>query len=145
MDFDDLYQEMLVQIWQSLKNFKEDSKLSTWIYRVCLNTAMSYNRKESKRKAMGNSDFDSMHLLKDSMKEDLADKQQSENRIELLYRCINQLKKDDRAIILLYLEKKKYDEIAEIIGLNASHIGVKISRIKKQLEKLLIEQDYARI
>ncbi len=142
-DFDDLYQEMLIQIWKSLHNFKEESKLSTWIYRVSLNTALTFQRKEKKKIPIKQlNEFENIDQLNKAAFEKTNIK---EEKIELLYKCINQLKKDERAIILLYLENKKYEEIALIIGLKSSHIGVKINRIKAKLHKLLKANDYAGI
>ena len=135
-DFKDLYQEMLIQLWKSMKRFKGKAKLSTWVYRVVLNTALTYKRNKKRRaftigrvQTIPSTELESLPLPEDSSS--------TEDRVELLYRCINQLKKDERAIILLYLENHKYEEIAEITGLSTNHIGVKILRIKNQLAKLL--------
>ena len=143
-DFKDLYQEMLIQIWKSLDIFKGDSKISTWIYRVALNTALVFKRKEKK-----NLRTDSIENLSFKIADDspalYQQKQEKESKIELLYKCIYQLKKEERAIILLHLEGKKYEEIAEIIGLTTNHVGVKIKRIKDRLQKLLQANHYERI
>ena len=143
-DFKDLYQEMLIQIWKSLDSFKGNSKTSTWIYRVALNTALVFKRKGKKHFKTDSIDNLSFKIADES----LILRQQSrekESRIELLYQCINQLKKEERAIILLHLEGKKYEEIAEVIGLTTSHVGVKIKRTKDRLYKLLQASNYERI
>ena len=140
-DFDDLYQEMLIQIWQSLKAFKNESKLSTWLYRVCLNTALSFNKND--KRANTNQNINEEITIPPEYDE--GNRSSETERIKLLYHCIYLIKKEDRAIILLYLEGNKYDDISAITGLSTSNIGVKISRIKKQLYKLLKENGYERI
>jgi len=143
-DFKDLYQEVLIQLWKSLKSFKELSKLSTWIYKVTLNTAISHQKKGAKKHSYSSIDQLEYKLASEGTSAaELA--QEKEQKIELLYSCINQLRKDERAIILLHLEQKKYDEIAEIIGITTSHVGVKLKRIKERLHSLLKETSYGRI
>lgn len=135
-DFDDLYQEMLVAIWKGLCNFKGQSKISTWMYRVALNTALSYSRGK-KRRSIPKADIKTAeHAVSDTAEE----KREEEARINKLLEAIQQLKKEDRSIILLYLEEKSYDEIAEIVGITKSNVGVKINRIKKKLFELLSEK-----
>ncbi|MEQ8237608.1 MAG: sigma-70 family RNA polymerase sigma factor [Cyclobacteriaceae bacterium] len=131
IDFEDLYQEVLVNIWKSLKNFQGKSKLSTWIYRVTLNTAMTYYRNEKKRQTK----TDEFSVEIPSLQDD--DSGEKEKQIEHLYNAISQLKKEDRSVIILYLEEKSYEEISEITGLTISNVGVKINRIKKKLFELL--------
>lgn len=143
-DFDDLYQDMLVQIWQALPSFKQASKLSTWLYRVCLNTALLYKRQDKKQLPKVDHQ-EALNQLPDDSTQSLQQAQHRESKIELLYTCIYQLPHLDRAIILLHLEKKKYEEIAHIVGLEANHIGVKLSRIKKALKQQLIEQNYGQL
>ncbi len=143
-DFKDLYQEMLIQLWQSYGRFRGESKISTWIYRVVLNTALTFQKKQKRNQSTNPIDNFSFKIP-DEGGVGVEHVFQKEEKIELLYKCINQLGKDDRAIILLHLDEKKYDEIAEIIGLTTSHVGVKLMRIKKQLFKLLNEQGYGRI
>lgn len=140
-DFDDLYQDMLVQVWQALPSFKQASKLSTWLYRVCLNTALLYQRQDKKQVKRSHSQ-DVLSQFPDDSAHSMQQVQQRESKIELLYECIYQLPRLDRAIILLHLEKKKYEEIAHIVGLEANHIGVKLSRIKKALKQELIQRSY---
>ena len=143
-DFKDLYQEMLIQLWKSLDRFQGKSKVSTWIYRIALNTALTYKRNLKRRKRVDTLEHIGEKLACEGQKnrEAVTEKEQ---KIELLYKCIYLLKKDDRAIILLYLDGRKYEEIAEIIGLTTSHVGVKIKRIKDRLQRLLKENNYGRI
>ncbi len=140
MDFEDLYQEMLIQLWQSLQSFKGEAKLSTWIYRVVLNTALSYNRKQSRSKT----NIPVQHMPLELKAEESRDSNK-EKEIALLYQCIRELKKSDRSIILLHLAGKQYDEIAEITGLSKSNVGVKLNRIRKRLFTLLKANGYGRI
>ncbi len=138
VDFEDLYQEMLIQLWQSFPSFKGHSKQSTWIYRVSLNTAISYNRKKKKRITTS----EIPDIGNDISIEYSDDREQ---KIELLYKCIYQLSKNDRALVLLHLEGKQYDEIGEVMGLSTSHVGVKLLRIRKKLQNSLIQEGYGRI
>ena len=137
-DFDDLYQEMLINIWNGKKNFKGDSKLSTWIYRVCLNTALSYH-KVKKRKQLPQQEITNLEnvlVYEEDVSKDLE--------IQNLYKAIKELKVSDRSIVLLYLEDKSYEEIAEITGLTPNNVGVKINRIKKSLLKILNKNGHGR-
>jgi RNA polymerase sigma-70 factor (ECF subfamily) len=129
-DFQDYYQEVCLQIWNSRKNFREESKWSTWIYRISLNVCMSLLRK-SKKKEVRSSDYIEV--------QNVPDEQNSfqDESLKLLYKAIRQLSELDRAIILLYLEEKSYKEIAAIIGTTSNNIGVRITRVKKQLKNLL--------
>ena len=144
-DFRDLYQEILIQLWQSFPNFKQQSKRSTWLYRVAVNTAITFIKKQRKSshaisKSQAKTNLPSVEYPEDQEKEIKKGKQ-----IELLYKCINQLNKDDRAIILFHLEGKTYETIAEITGITPNYVGVKLLRIKKRLYKLLNQHGYARI
>jgi len=143
-DLDDLFQEMLIQLWKAFPSFKGQAKLSTWIYRVVLNTALTFKRNQ-KRQVRTTTVDQSLHAIayETSNYEELE--QERTDRANLLYSCINQLKKDDRAIILLHLEENTYEEIAEIIGIEANNVGVKIYRIKKRLFNLLKESGYGRV
>ncbi len=128
-DFEDLQQEIMLQFWKSLSSFKNQSKLSTWLYRVALNTALNFKRKKG------------IEIIKN----DLTDynlthrniKNRYEEEIQWLYKAIHQLNNLDKAIIRLYLEEKSYLEISEITGFPKEQIGVKIARIKSKLQKLL--------
>ena len=129
-DFQDYYQEVCLQLWKSRKNFKGDSKWSTWVYRISLNVSLSLLRKDKKV----NKNSVELPQLED------GNHQQAnpfdDESLKLLYKAIKQLSDLDRAIILLYLEENSYQEIAEIMGLSKNNIGVKITRIKKKLKLL---------
>ena len=132
-DFEDLYQEVLINLWKSFKTFEGRSKLSTWLYRVVLNTALTYQRNSKKHKSQVS--IDHLYAMPDTGNQTT----EKEKQIEHLYLAISKLKKDDRSIVLLYLEEKSYDEIAEISGLTISNVGVRINRVKKKLFQILNE------
>ncbi len=129
-DYNDYFQEVCLQIWKSRDNFQNKSKWSTWIYRISLNVCLSLHRKE--KKIQFNSSDDLSNIIDTNDKADFHDE-----NLKVLYWAIKQLSEVDRAIILLYLEEKAYQEIAEIIGKDSNYIGVKINRIKERLKKLL--------
>lgn len=136
VDFEDLYQEMLIQLWQALPSFREEAKLSTWLYRVCLNTALTYQRRQRQPLPHAASE-QLLAQLPDDTDTEYLQRAKREQQLDRLYEAIYQLPQIDRAIILLYLEKKKYADIAHIMGLQTNHVGVKINRIKKTLQQLL--------
>ena len=132
-DQKDLYQEIVYQLWKSYSSFKGDSKVSTWMYRVALNTAISHLKKE-KRKGH---QVDLEKVLRDRIEHvDTI----MEERIALLYSHIKNLSIVERGIILLYLEDKNYEEIASITGFSSTNIGTRINRIKQKL-KAQIKKD----
>lgn len=128
-DFEDYYQEVCLQIWRSRENFQEKSKWSTWIYRISLNVCLTELKSKKKNPV------DTTDQLPYSVQEESQDF--SDESLNELYKAIRQLSEVDRAVILLYLEEKPYQEIAEIIGTNQNNIGVRIKRIKERLKKLL--------
>jgi len=125
---DDYQQELIIQLWKAFPSFKNQSKFSTWMYRVCLNSAIDLLRKEKTQPKLIQIDNHDFCKIPDSKKE------LSENH-EKLYKAINGLSEIDKAIITLYLDEFSYKEIAEIIGLSETNIGVKINRIKSLLFK----------
>ena len=126
----DLFQEITIKLWMGHKTFAGQAALTTWMYRVALNTAITIKRKKKKSQ-----ETQSLHPNIQAFEEEDGGVTQYE--IDALYSAINQLGSVDRAIILLYLEEKSYEEIAEIMGITRTHVGVKITRIKKKLEKNL--------
>lgn len=130
-DFEDYYQEVCLQIWKSHANFKGDSEWSTWIYRLSLNVCLTL-LKQKKRKS--NQDLVPEFV---NVEDDRPSSEEQEFALEQLYIAIRQLSELDRAVILLYLEEKSHQEIADIIGSNPNNIGVRIKRIKERLKKLL--------
>lgn len=131
-DFEDYYQEVCLQIWRSRNNFRKESEWSTWIYRISLNVCLTLLKKKKN---------DQQHFVSDSLPPDATvdNIAFSDESINQLYVAIRKLTEIDRGVILLYLEEKSYQEIADIIGTNSNNIGVRIKRIKKRLEKLIKE------
>ncbi|GAB3330684.1 sigma-70 family RNA polymerase sigma factor [Marivirga atlantica] len=125
-EFQDYFQEVSLQIWKAYDSFKGHSKISTWIYRIALNVCLSELRKEKKR--VDTHEYQPNYDIAD----DVDDHQQE--RVNALYAAIKTLKKTDRAIILLYLEDKSYKEMANILGITTTNIGVKINRLKQELK-----------
>jgi RNA polymerase sigma-70 factor, ECF subfamily len=130
-DFEDYYQEVCLQIWRSKDNFHEQCKWSTWVYRVALNVCLTLFKKEKRN--------GQMYFSSDA----LPDFVTTENRafeyepLNQLYIAIRHLSEVDRAIILLYLEEKPYQEIAEILDTTANNVAVRVGRIKERLKKIL--------
>lgn len=125
MDQDDLFQEIIIQVWHSITAFRQDCSVTTWLYRIALNTAIKWASKERKH-ARAEALDQVQHLLQENR---LA----VDERLEWLYREIHQLDEIDRSITLLLLEGFSYKEMAAILGITESNVGVKINRIKKQL------------
>lgn len=130
-DFEDCYQEVCLQIWRSNNNFKEQCEWSTWLYKISLNVSLTFLKKKKKA---NHQYFASDSLPEVSIEENKAFADESLNQ---LYDGIRQLSEVDRGVILLYLEEKSYQEIAEIIGTNPNNVGVRIKRIKERLKKIL--------
>jgi RNA polymerase sigma-70 factor (ECF subfamily) len=131
----DLFQDILVQLWQSYPSFNNNSKFSTWMYKVALNTAIAQFKKEKKKPEKSVPDVPTNILEEDSYKE-------KENQIEIVQKAISKLNKAEKAIIILYMDDYSYEEIAEISGITTSNVGVKIKRIKTKLQKILKELEY---
>ncbi|MCH7400079.1 sigma-70 family RNA polymerase sigma factor [Belliella sp. DSM 107340] len=132
-DREDLYQEIVFQLWKSFDSFGEKSKLSTWMYRVAMNTAI-YNLKSSKRQV------NTIPIDMETERFAEAVDKSEEARIKQLYDNIQTLSLLERGIILLYLEGKSHQEIAEIIGITSSNVGTKILRIKEKLKSRIIKK-----
>lgn len=126
-DREDLKQEIVIQLWKSYPKFRKESKVQTWMYKVALNTAL-YFKKKKKISTTGLSD--------NELTEDDGNLR-IEEQLEELYKAIRKLKNIDRAIILLYLEKKSYLQISEIIGLREKNISVKLVRIREKLKNIV--------
>ncbi|WP_232622946.1 RNA polymerase sigma factor [Pareuzebyella sediminis] len=130
VDFEDYYQEVCLQIWKSKDNFKKQSKWSTWVYRISLNVCLTLLKKRKNNH---------QYFASDALPEEATEESHafSDESLNQLYDAIKQLSEVDRGVILLYLEEKSYQEIADIIGTNANNIGVRINRIKERLKKVL--------
>lgn len=126
-DQKDLYQEIVYQLWKSFDSFRGDAKISTWIYKIALNTSITHSKKEKRNGKKIPLDFSIYNLVDetDNIKE---------NRLATLYLHIRQLNIIEKGIILLYLEGKNHEEIAKITGFTKTNIGTKLSRIKLKLK-----------
>jgi RNA polymerase sigma-70 factor (ECF subfamily) len=131
-DFQDYFQEVVIQLWRSYRSFRGDSKASTWVYRVALNVCLSQLKLNKRRPDNGKLEQVSLHLIAQQSYDNTEDEQ-----IRQMYEAIRQLKEVDRAIILLFLDGKSYDEIAEVLGISISNVGVRINRSKKKLNELI--------
>jgi RNA polymerase sigma-70 factor (ECF subfamily) len=134
-DLNHLYQDIVLNVWRSFDSFRGESKMSTWLYRIALNTAIMTYRKTSKNIVGGHPESD-MHVIPQS------DKSLGEEDFNALHSAIRQLPEIDRAIILLYLEEQSGEEISRITGFSPGNIRVRISRIKINLKAILEKQGY---
>jgi RNA polymerase sigma-70 factor, ECF subfamily len=137
-DQDDLYQEILLNAWQSLPSFRGDSKPTTWLYRVALNTALGWSRGEKKhRRSRG-----TVSISEIAAPEVTSAEAERNNRIvEQLYTAIRALPPVKRALIVLHLDGFSYREIAEVVGISETNVGVSLNRIKKELAASVKETD----
>jgi RNA polymerase sigma-70 factor (ECF subfamily) len=133
-DFEDYYQEVCLQIWRSRENYREQCKWSTWVYRISLNVCLTLLKKKQRN---GRIYFTSEVLPEISSIENSAFESEPLNQ---LYVAIRQLSEVDRALIILYLEEKPYQEIGDILGTSANNIGLRINRIKESLKKIMDEK-----
>lgn len=124
----DLVQEIIIQLWKSFGNYNEQYQLSTWIYRIALNVAISFYRKQKK---------DVSTPLTESLIERLPEEEPGEKdeNVSMLYRFINGLDELNKALMLLYLDGKSHREMAEVLGISESNVATKIGRIKENLKK----------
>jgi RNA polymerase sigma factor (sigma-70 family) len=127
-DREDLFQEVIFQLWRSYPSFRGGSKSTTWLYRVALNTAMASFRKNKPN-------VTSAEYLPDIQLEDIN--HEGNERQEKLLESIKRLSEPDRALIALYLDELSYQEIAGILGISENNVGVKLNRIKIRLQKLI--------
>lgn len=126
-EVNDLFQETLVNLWNGFETFRGDSNVSTWVWRVALNTCISSERKKQSR-------GETVPLTLDI---DLySDEDAKTLQVQMLHRRIGKLGLIDRAIILLWLEDMSYEEIGAIVGISAQNVGVKLFRIKEQLKQM---------
>ncbi len=132
---DDLFQEIVLQLWRSFDSFKGDSKFSTWMYRVGLNTAITFIRKKNTTTA-----FYSYEEVSFSIKSEEKD-ELLEERLSMLYAAIRLLNDVERALVLLYLEDLPYKEIAETMGISDVNARVKMNRVKSKLKDIMTKME----
>lgn len=134
-DQDDLFQEIAIQVYRSVPNFRNESAVSTWLYRIALNTAMRWSTQEKKHTHGHNPVEEYEYLLK-------ASTTKRDERLDWLYDEIGRFDEIDRSITLLLLDGLSYKEMAEVVGISESNIGVKIHRIKKHLTEKSKKYDH---
>jgi len=128
-DREDLFQEIIVQLWKAVPKFQEQSRFSTWLYRVALNTAISDFRKKRRALPVIQTEVASLEI-----ESELID--DKDEKLKTLYAAISRLQEIDKAIVMLYLEDKSYDEMEDIVGISASTLRVRMNRIKEKLREL---------
>ena len=121
---EDLFQEVVCQAWRSYAGFRADAKFTTWLYRVALNTAISYHRKKVRRRKVESHG----RLLHEPPTEDPYAEE-----VALMYAAIGRLSKIDKALVLLYLDDRSYEEMADVMGMTVGNVGVRLNRIRKRL------------
>ncbi|MBQ3629651.1 MAG: sigma-70 family RNA polymerase sigma factor [Prevotella sp.] len=124
-EVNDLFQEVLVNLWKGFESFEQRSDIRTWIYRVALNTCISLDRKK-RRQATARLSMD-INLFED--------RDEDTRQVDMLHKRIAKLQPFDRAIVLLWLENLPYDEIGQIVGISAKNVGVRLYRIREQLKQ----------
>lgn len=139
-DCQDLAQEILLQVWRSLPQFQRRASASTWFYRVALNTALGWRRKEHRRRTRQRP----ILAVEDLSGPELGGAQEIVQReaVERLYAAIRHLPKTDAALVLLYLDDLSYRQMAEVLGISESNVGVKLNRAKKALGELLKDDSH---
>ncbi|HBB91538.1 MAG TPA: RNA polymerase subunit sigma-70 [Bacteroidales bacterium] len=128
-DHSDLFQEITIKLWLGYGSYKGDSSFTTWMYRVALNTAISMKRKSKL--------YQNTQPLTPNLDAAEEDNSFGDQEIAMLYRAIEELDPVEKALMLLYLEEKQYQEIADIMGITKTHVGVKLVRTKKKLEIIM--------
>ena len=126
-DQEDLFQEVVYQLWKYFDSFREESKITTWMYRVAMNTAITQLKRKKKRR-------EALNIVDVLIKQTDSKDEVFEERLRLLYQHLQHLNTLDKGLIFLLLEGKSYNEIAQITGLQPSNVGTRISRIKKKLK-----------
>lgn len=130
-EVDDLFQEVLLNLWRGIEHFKGESKLATWIYSISLNTCISADRKKKKHATETLSQQADIYAATD----------EAETRqIQMLHKRVHRLRPFDRAIVLLWLEGLPYDEIGAITGISAKNVSVRLVRIREELKQMTDEE-----
>jgi RNA polymerase sigma-70 factor (ECF subfamily) len=137
-DCQDLVQEILLQVWRSLPQFQGRAGASTWLYRVALNTALGWHRKEHRRRLRQRPILEVEDLAVAAS--DGARQAAQREVVERLYAAIRRLPKAEAALVLLYLDDLSYRQMAEVLGISESNVGVKLNRAKKALARMMNEE-----
>ena len=134
-DQQDLIQEMTFQLWKSYQNFKGDSQFSTWMYRVCLNTALTFFKKDDKKQ-------DKYELYENYDRIDTDDSAFKEEQLKYFYDAVQELNKVEKALIFLFLEGMNHKDIAENLGISEVNARVKLNRTKEKLQTIIKKNGY---
>lgn len=127
-DLNDLFQEVVLNMWKGFPRYRGDSKPTTWVYRIAMNTCITFLRRSDSRPQ-------TMPITADVAGR-LADEEGRTAQLKELYRLINQLGKLERALILLWLEERSYQEMADILGISRANVAVKLTRVKEKLKRM---------
>jgi RNA polymerase sigma-70 factor, ECF subfamily len=139
-DYQDLAQEILLQVWRSLPQFQGRASAATWAYRVALNTALGWsrNQRHPHKRSASILQVEEIACARSNSAEEAAQRE----TVERLYAAIRQLPKNDAALVLLYLDDMSYREMADVLGISESNVGVKLNRAKKALAELMKEKPH---
>lgn len=134
-DQEDLFQEIVCQLWKAYDSFKGESQFSTWMYRVAINTAIVFLKKEKRK-------VDKYELSSTNIREEESDSEEKEKQIEHFYKAVQKLEKIDKAIIFYQLEGFSHKEIGENLGISEGNARVKLNRAKDKLKEIIKNQGY---
>lgn len=134
-DQQDLFQEIVCQLWKSYDSFRNESQFSTWMYRVAINTAIIFLKKEKRK-------VDKYEIASENIKDDEGDSHIKENQLDHFYKAVQKLEKIDKAIIFYQLEGFSHKEIGENLGISEGNARVKLNRAKEKLKEIIKNQGY---
>ena len=134
-DQQDLFQEIVCQLWKSYDTFRNESQFSTWMYRVAVNTAIVFLKKEKRK-------VDKYEIASENIKDDEGDSHIKESQIDHFYKAVQKLEKIDKAIIFYQLEGFSHKEIGENLGISEGNARVKLNRAKEKLKEIIKNQGY---
>ncbi len=134
-DQQDLFQEIVCQLWKSYDTFRCESQFSTWMYRVAVNTAIVFFKKEKRK-------VDNHALSSDDIKDELGDSEIKESQLDHFYRAINKLEKIEKALVFYHLEGYSHKEIGDNMGISEGNARVKLNRTKNKLKEIIEKQGY---
>ncbi|WP_370635827.1 RNA polymerase sigma factor [Flavobacterium sp. JAS] len=134
-DQQDLFQEIICQLWKSYDSFRNESQFSTWMYRVAVNTAIVFLKKEKRK-------VDKYEITSENIKEDESDSHIKESQIDHFYKAVQKLEKIDKAIIFYQLEGFSHKEIGDNLGISEGNARVKLNRAKEKLKEIIKNQGY---
>ena len=134
-DQQDLFQEIICQLWKSYDSFRNESQFSTWMYRVAINTAIVFLKKEKRK-------VDKYEIASDNIKEEDDDSHIKESQLEHFYRAVNKLDKIEKALVFYHLEGYSHKEIGYNMGISEGNARVKLNRTKNNLKEIIEKQGY---